>query len=40
MNSINILIADDDSDDRLLTKEAFEENKLKNLFSSWKMENN
>lgn len=30
MNSINILIADDDSDDRLLTKEAFEENRLKN----------
>jgi CheY-like chemotaxis protein len=30
MNSINILVADDDSDDRLLTKEAFQENRLKN----------
>lgn len=28
--SIVILMADDDADDRLLTKEAFEENKLKN----------
>ena len=30
MKSINILMADDDPDDRLLTKEAFEENRLKN----------
>lgn len=30
MKSIIILMADDDADDRLLTREAFQENKLKN----------